>query len=347
MAQLYDMTLTPRTPIVEGLVLPGTYLFAGSPKTGKSFFTAQLGYHVAKGIPLWDYPVRQGDVLCLALEDDYSRLQNRLNQMFGVEAVDGFHFAIRSRTLAEGLVDQMEDFIRKHPSTRLIIVDTLQKVREVGNESYSYSMDYQNITALKAFSDSHNVAVLVVHHTRKMEANDCFDMISGTNGLLGAADGAFLLRKKKRTDTEAKLQIVGRDQEDQELTLEFDREKCIWNLTYAEKELFRQPVDPIVEKVAEFMKGTDRWSGTASELLEQLPDPGIKANILTRKLNVNISVLYNEFGILFTRDRSGLRREIILTRQDPDPKQEPATDDDDMTIHDGISMSGPVMEISS
>ena len=169
MAQLYDMTLTPRTPVVEGLVLPGTYLFVGSPKTGKSFFTAQLGYHVATGTPLWDYPVRQGEVLCLALEDDYSRLQNRLNQMFGVEAIDGFHFAIRSRTLAEGLVDQMEDFIRKHPSTRLIIVDTLQKVREAGNESYSYSMDYQNITALKAFSDSHNVAVLVVHHTRKME----------------------------------------------------------------------------------------------------------------------------------------------------------------------------------
>lgn len=347
MAQLYDMTLTPRTPVVEGLVLPGTYLFAGSPKTGKSFFTAQLGYHVAKGIPLWDYPVRQGDVLYLALEDDYSRLQNRLNQMFGVEAVDGFHFAIRSRTLAEGLVDQMEDFIRKYPSTRLIIIDTLQKVREVGNESYSYSMDYQNITVLKAFSDSHNVAVLVVHHTRKMEAADCFDMISGTNGLLGAADGAFLLRKKKRTDTEAKLQVVGRDQEDQELTLEFDREKCIWNLTYAEKELFQKPMDPVVEKVAEFMKGNDRWSGTASELLDQLPDPGIKANILTRKLNVNISVLYNEFGILLSRDRSGSRREITLIRQDSEPRKDSVPDDDDMTMNDGISMSGPVMEISS
>ena len=74
--------------------------------------------------------------------------------MFGVETVDGLHFAIQSRTLEDGLVEQMEGFIKKHPDTRLIIIDTFQKVREVGNESYSYSMDYQNIAALKGVSDA-------------------------------------------------------------------------------------------------------------------------------------------------------------------------------------------------
>lgn len=204
MADLYDMTFAPRTPVIEGLLLCGTYIFAGSPKIGKSFFMAQLGYHVAMGLPLWEYPVRKGTVLYLALEDDYSRLQSRLSQMFGVDAVEGLHFATQSKTLAEGLNDQLEEFVALHPDTRLIIVDTLQKVREIGNDSYSYAVDYQNITALKRFSDSHNVAILVVHHTRKMEASDSFDMISGTNGLLGAADGAFILQKKKRTDNEAR-----------------------------------------------------------------------------------------------------------------------------------------------
>lgn len=65
------------------------------------------------------------------------------------------------------------------------------------------------------------------HHTRKMEASDGFDMISGTIGLLGAADGAFILQKKKRTDPTATMQVVGRDQPDQELTLEFNQERCI------------------------------------------------------------------------------------------------------------------------
>lgn len=62
MTELYDMAFPPRTPVIEGLLYSGTYLFAGSPKIGKSFFMSQLGYHAATGTPLWDYPVRQGSV---------------------------------------------------------------------------------------------------------------------------------------------------------------------------------------------------------------------------------------------------------------------------------------------
>ena len=39
--------------------------------------------------------------------------------------------------------------------------------------------------------------MLIVHHTRKLQSEDCFDMISGTNGLLGAADGARSYFKKQ------------------------------------------------------------------------------------------------------------------------------------------------------
>ena len=216
----------------------------------------------------------------------------------------------------------------------------------MGNESYSYSMDYQNIAALKGVSDAHNLSIVIVHHTRKMEASDQIDMVSGTTALVGAADGTLLLKKKQRTDTEAKLLIVGRDQEDQELTLEFNRERCIWMLTCAEKEPLQKPIEPIVRKIAEFMKGQTKWSGTASELLELLPDPDMKANILTRKLNVNVSVLYNEFGILVARERSSFRREITLTRMDPEERMS-ADENDDMTINDGFSDSGHVMKISS
>ena len=120
----------------------------------------------------------------------------------------------------------MEGFIREHPDVRLIIIDTLQKVREIGGDRYSYASDYEIVTKLKTFSDRYGICLLVVHHTRKMEAEDSFDMISGTNGLLGAADGAFIMQKKRRTDNTALLDIVGRDQPDQELTLEFDRESC-------------------------------------------------------------------------------------------------------------------------
>lgn len=80
---LYDEVYKPRTPIIENLLYSGTYLFVGAPKVGKSFFMAQLGYHISTGTNLWSYKVNKGTVLYLALEDDYARLQHRLYTMFG------------------------------------------------------------------------------------------------------------------------------------------------------------------------------------------------------------------------------------------------------------------------
>lgn len=195
MTELYDTVYPPRRPIVNDLLYNGTYLFVGAPKVGKSFFMGQLAYHVAMGLPLWEYEVHQGTVLYLALEDDYARLQRRLSRMFGVEETSNLYFATQAKSVSEGLDQQLEGFIREHPDVRLIIIDTLQKVREIGGNRYSYASDYEIVTKLKTFSDRYGICLLVVHHTRKMEAEDSFDMISGTNGLLGAA--------KPRPKTEA------------------------------------------------------------------------------------------------------------------------------------------------
>lgn len=321
MTELYDTIYPPRTPVVDGFLYGGTYLFVGAPKVGKSFFMGQLAYHVAMGLPLWDYPVRKGTVLYLALEDDYARLQRRLSCMFGVECADNLYFATQAKTLNEGLDRQLEEFLKEHTDARLIIIDTLQKVREVGGDRYSYSSDYEIVTKLKSFSDKYGICLLVVHHTRKLESEDSFDMIfdmiSGTNGLLGAADGAFIMHKKKRTDNEAVLDIVGRDQPDQELTIEFDRERCVWKFKKAETELWKQPPNPLLEAINNFLtEDKPEWEGTATELVSQLPDMQIQANVLSRKLNVVNSQLLNDYGIFYDNKR-GHERKIILKRLEP------------------------------
>lgn len=315
MTELYDTVYPLKTPVVEDLLFAGIYLFVGAPKVGKSFFMAQLSYHVAMGLSLWNYPVHKGTVLYLALEDDYARLQKRLYQMFGVEGTDKLHFATQAKNVSEGLDQQLEDFVQKHSDARLIIVDTLQKVREVGGDRYSYASDYEIVTRLKAFSDKHNICLLVVHHTRKMESGDSFDMISGTNGLLGAADGAFIMQKKKRTDNTATLDVVGRDQPDQQLTLEFDRSRCIWKLTKVETELWKVPPDPVLDAIAALLtEENPKWSGSSSELLEALPGVEIQPNVLTRKLNVEAGRLYNEYGIYYESGRTHAGRIVSFTR---------------------------------
>lgn len=211
MPELYEMVYPGKPPIIEHFLYPGTYLFVGAPKVGKSFMMAQIAYHVSSGTPMWNYSVRKGTVLYLALEDDYRRLQERLYRMFGTETTPDLFFSVASKSLNEGLLEQLDGFIREHHDTGLVIIDTLQKVREAEGDTYSYARDYDIIAGLKAFADKTGICLMLVHHTRKQKSDDNFDRISGTNGLLGAADGAFLMYKNKRSDSEATIEVSGRD----------------------------------------------------------------------------------------------------------------------------------------
>ena len=318
MSALYDTDFETQIALIDGLLYQGTYLFVGSPKVGKSFMMAQLAYHISTGMPLWNYTVRKGTVLYLALEDDYHRLQERLYRMFGTESTDNLHFSVSAGQLGNGLDEQLTRFMAEHPDTKLIIIDTLQKVREIGGDNYSYANDYEIITRLKKFSDNSGICLLLVHHTRKQNADDKFDMISGTNGLLGAADGGFILRKEKRTSNAATLEVSGRDQPDQKIYLNRNPETLVWELEKTETELWKQPPDPLLENISDkITKENSEWQGTPTELVDFL-GVDMKANALTMKLNINAGRLFNEYGICYENRRchDGRRVSLALEQRD-------------------------------
>lgn len=114
------------------------------------------------------------------------------------------------------------------------------------------------------------------------------------------------------------LDVVGRDQPDQELTLEFDRERCVWNFQGAETQLWKQPPDPVLEAVSKiFLSAGSAWCGSPTELLALLPDVKIQANVLTRKLNVSADRLYNDYGIRYESKRTHEGRTVCLTLEQP------------------------------
>lgn len=136
--------------------------------------------------------------------------------------------------------------------------------------------------------------MLIVHHTRKQSADDKFDMISGTNGLLGAADGAFLLAKEKRTSNSATLDVSGRDQQDKRLHLVRNENTLAWELERTETELWKAPTEPLLEEVAKSITADNPvWVGTPTELVDFL-GVDMKANALSLKLNVNAGRLLDE-----------------------------------------------------
>ncbi|MCD7805358.1 MAG: helicase RepA family protein [Oscillospiraceae bacterium] len=313
MTELYETVYMSKPPLIDGLLNTGTYLFVGAPKLGKSFLMEQLAYHISTGTPLWGYQVRKGTVLYLALEDDYRRLQKRLYRMVGSDGSDNLFFSVDANKLGDGLDEQLARFMREHPDTNLIIIDTLQKVREVGGDSYSYANDYQIIARLKSFADANGICLLLVHHTRKQNADDKFDMISGTNGLLGAADGAFLLTKEKRTSNTAVLEVSGRDQQDMKLHLVRNEETLAWELERTETELWKAPPEPVLEEVAKRITADmPKWVGSPTELAAFL-GVDLKANALSLKLNVNAGRLLNEYGIRYESKRLHDGRRIRLS----------------------------------
>lgn len=312
MTELYENIYQSRPPVIDGLLYPGTYLFVGAPKVGKSFLMVQLAYHVSMGLPLWGFPVRRGTVLYLSLEDGRGRLQQRLYKMFGPDSTSAFRIADSAKQLGMGLESQLKRFVQERPDTKLIIIDTLQKIREAGGDKYSYANDYEVVGKLKRLADECGVSLLLVHHTRKQQADDKFDMISGTNGLLGAADGAFLLYKEKRTSDHAVLEVTGRDQQDQRLYLKRDQVRLAWDLERAETELWVEPPDPILDAVAALVTvDKPEWSGTATELVATL-GLDVKPNTLTQRLNVRAGRLMNEYNVDYKTERTHAGRRVKL-----------------------------------
>ena len=313
MTELYQTAYQSRPPIIDGLLYAGAYILAGAPKIGKSFLVAQIAYHVSTGKSLWDYGVHPGTVLYLALEDDFQRIQSRMFMMYGINDTDRLHFATAAGKIGNGLDEQLENFVREHPDTRLIIIDTMQKIREVGGEAYSYASDYEIIGKLKRFADRHSICIVTVHHTRKQPAGDSFETISGTTGLLGCADGALLMQKKKRTALEATVDAVGRDQQDQILYLKKDAGTQIWSLERTENEPYQEPPDPVLDTVSQLVSSESReWTGSPTELAEAV-NTGMAANALTKYLNVKSGRLLDEYHVRYENRAKHFGRQVKLT----------------------------------
>ena len=266
-------------------------------------------------MPLWGYKVRKAGVLYFALEDNYARLQRRLYRMFGEKAAENLYFATQCKTANGGLVEQIRSFMKEHPNTGLIIIDTHKRVRELGGPEYNYTSDYEIVSSLKAVADSYGITMLIVHHTRKLEADDKFDMIAGTNGLLGAADGGFILYKEKRTSNAAILDVTGRDQEDQRLHLSKNPQTLAWELESIETELWKEPPDPLLDSISTFLSSEgSRWDGTASELCDRL-HTDCTPNVLSLRLSVSSGRLLRDFDIHYKTSRNHSGRKISLWKE--------------------------------
>lgn len=227
---LLAKTLPTIEHIVPGYIQPGLSIIAGKPKTGKSWLSLGLAVAVATGgLALGSVPVKQGSVLYLALEDNERRLQQRLRQILQDQevALDDLYLETGCPRLDAGGAEAIREWVDATDDARMVIVDVFTKIRpERSSSDTGYESDYRALAPLKQLADETGVAVVVVHHTRKMAAEDPFETVSGTNGITGAADTILILDRGSQGTT---LYARGRDIEEIETALLFDKQSGTWS----------------------------------------------------------------------------------------------------------------------
>ncbi|MGW9332292.1 AAA family ATPase [Bosea sp. NPDC055594] len=220
---LLAMEFEPVRYVVPGYIAEGLTLLGGRPKLGKSWLALDFGIAVASGGMSLGVRCQQGDAIYFALEDNQRRLRDRLRVVLPRSDrpdISRLTLETEAPKVNAGLVERLDAWRTAAADPRLAIVDTFAMVRPArGRQQDSYAADYEALSPLQRWASEHNIALVVVTHVRKMEADDPLEMISGTNGLTGAADSILVLN---RTSDGPKLYGRGRDIEEIEKALRFD-----------------------------------------------------------------------------------------------------------------------------
>src|SRR6516164_373352 len=234
--ELQKMTFPPLYWIVPQIIpAEGVTLLCSKPKFGKSWLACDLCIAcTTDGFTLGTVNPAQGNVLYLALEDSKRRLQRRMTKLlptFGSAWPDKLLLKTEWRRLHEGGVDDIRAWYAHTKSMGgkpiLVVIDVLAKVRKpVGNRQL-YEADYAALADLTKLANELGLAIVVVHHTRKMPADDLMETVSGSYGMTGAADTILVLALKA---CGVILDIRGRDVESAELAIEFNKDTCRWRV---------------------------------------------------------------------------------------------------------------------
>lgn len=286
--------LPPVKYCVETLISQGLFVLAGEPKIGKSKLSLDMCLSVAKGKKVLGQKTVRGAALYLALEDTLVRLQNRLFELTD-EPVDNVFFSLLSASIGGGLEQDIEGFYREHSDLRLVIIDTLQKVRN--SEESSYGSDYKEVSILKNLADKLGITIILIHHTRKQKDTNPFNMISGSTGLRGVADGAIVLLWENERELTALLFAEGRDIPKRRMQLRFNEQTQRWEVLaddLTEPEKFD---DEVVTALAERINNHTK----------KKYDPKVVSRIMTQN-----QTQLEQYGIMFERRHSNGRRRLSI-----------------------------------
>jgi len=329
--ELYKMDIPSTKFHIEGLLAEGLIILGGAPKYGKSMFGLQMGLKISSGGEFMGLKVNQTGVLYLALEDCWGRLQTRMNIMNSNKPPSPlFYYSIEGLTIENGLIDWLTKEVKEKPEIKIIIIDTFTRIRDSRKPGVGwYEYDYKSVNIIKEAMDKIGVSVILIHHTTKTkDTDDPFNNLTGTSGIVGAADTILILDKLSRGATQASLHVTGRDIDTEEHILCFNKEKCLWQyrgvaeeVEQKEKILAYQSSD-IVKTIKVLLSESEnnKWTGFGKNLIDagkRIFDISLASS--SRELSVELArlkdLLYQQDGIIFDSRSNGTGGQKIIFRR--------------------------------
>ncbi|MCL2752680.1 MAG: helicase RepA family protein [Defluviitaleaceae bacterium] len=305
--------------IVDNMFTSGIYLLAGAAKAGKSWLALDIAASVASGEPFWEHKTTKSDVLYMSLEDTDPLLAGRLKQMqANPKMINNLHITHNTRGMDANasMVQEIENFLKKHPNTKLIIIDILSKIRHHRYDIDISVNDRKFVENLRPITNNRDIVLLLLHHTRKMHDDDPINMVAGSMALVGAVDGTYVLMKKSRKSKQAKFTTGVRHIRDFSYNIEFDEESCKWQFLGVDNDEEDEEENAKASELAYNLKEyifskNGVWQGTATMLCASLNDLAKreKKDIkyfptrITRQLKAAQPILLEEYGIVIRRDK--------------------------------------------
>ncbi len=189
-----------------------------------------------------------------------------------------------------------------------------------------YAGDYDDVSALNNISDKYAIAVVVVHHVRKLkDVSDPFNEVSGSTGITGAADTNFVLKRSRANET-GTLLATGRDIEYQELTLKFNSNSHLWELVERKniEDIRHEEIPKFILRLVDFISEIKKWQGTATELITQMNEIEVTPNVETKMLARFSAEVLQPQGVEYKTKRTGTSRLIHLKKCDSNDENDNA-----------------------
>lgn len=265
-AELLTAEFPPPVVVIPGLVNEGLNLLGGRPKLGKSWLALQMVQSVASGGMMFGHRIMQGHVIYLALEDSDRRLQKRMKSQ-SYQATGKAEIDIVWPTLADGGLVQLREAIER-TNARLVIIDTLSKFLGGKIDQMSVGEVTDALGELQQMALIYQVAMLVLDHHRKpytAERDPVADLL-GSTAKGGIADNIMGLYRE-RGQPEATLMSVGRDEEDADLAIKFDKLTMCWQYVGKASEVEN---DSVKGQVLAILRDEYEGKSTIQELARRL-----------------------------------------------------------------------------